>query len=216
MYNLVTHSVMQCHEPMLSRAQCIQCTAYMKQDGCFQWCTMYSAQISRLARPCCVPAPSRIQTPDNCPPQLLPHAPLPPNHDPRMETFFWTNWHLQDFSHLPCKACAIWIFCPLSHWHPRQVKTCQPGQLRWNTNFQRWVFWRLIAKMLWNFSRVKLHYQKIMSEHKGLFGECWNLEELFIIDLASMYAWFLYSQYIPSVLLIEIQLNDREPLSSQD
>ena len=107
-------------------------------------------------------------------------------------------------------------FCPLSHWHLRQVKTCQPGQLRWNTNFQRWVFWRLIAKMLWNFSRVKLHYQKIMSEHKGLFGECWNLEELIIIDLASMYAWFLYSQYIPSVLLIEIQLNDREPLSSQD
>ena len=85
---------------------------YMKQDGCFQWCTMYSAQISRLARPCCVPAPSRIQTPDNCPPQLLPHAPLPPNHDPRMETFFWDKLALAGFQPSAMQGVCNMDFLP--------------------------------------------------------------------------------------------------------
>ena len=54
--------------------------------------------------------------------------------------FRWTNWRLPDFSHLPYKVCNVDIFCPLSHRQPRQVKTCQPGQLRWSISFNLQFF----------------------------------------------------------------------------
>ena len=141
MYNLVTHSVMQCNAMSQCLAEhnvynALHCR-YMKQDGCFQWCTMYTIQIhnvhcrdievgATLLCPCTLTDPDSWQlstsTPTSCP--------STPQPWPKDGNIFWTNWHLRDLSHLPCKACAIWIFCPLSHWHPRQVKTCQPGQLR--------------------------------------------------------------------------------------
>ena len=112
-------------------------------------CTIH---ISRLAWPRSVPAPSRIQTPDNCPPQLLPHAPPPsyPKDDKKNLVGQTGTCQISAICHARC-VCNLQsnIFCPLSHRQPRQVKTCQPGRLRWSiflNVFQDWqqIFYGIV------------------------------------------------------------------------
>ena len=118
-------------------------------------CTIH---ISRLAWPRCVPAPSRIQTPDNCPPQLLPHAPAPSYPKDGGKKSCWTNWRLPDFSHMPCKVCV----------QSGHFLSAFPSTAKTSENMSAWpiemkhvsqCFSRLVANILWNCSRF-LNYFK--------------------------------------------------------
>ena len=137
-------------------------------------CTIH---ISRLAWPRSVPAPSRIQTPDNCPPQLLPHAPAPsyPKYGKKSGTC-----QISAICHARC-VCNLDIFCPLSHRQPRQVKTCQPGRLRWSifsmffkigSKYSMELFLGL-TRILNYFKTQRRAVQRMLKKHKT--GTYWDI-----------------------------------------
>ena len=110
----------------------IQWRIMKDDDGALLYNTHIEVGVAPLC-PCTLTDPDSWQlstsTPASCPPS--------PSFIPQgwRHFFRWTNWRLPDFSHLPYKVCNLDIFCPFSHRQPRQVKTCQPGQLRWSIIF---------------------------------------------------------------------------------